>query len=167
MTFEGDIVTPDELQSAGDLIDEYMVLISKPDSGQLFNMTVQDFKEALSIQGSEGWKTATLSSFFLAYYNGVYPQFRKSGNRVAIRGTIKPSSTIAGGSTNTTEIFTLPEGFRPSLTLVQLCQGSGKNTWLLTVSTDGKVKFSRYGTSSLADCPASAWLPFYFEFYVD
>lgn len=167
MTFEGNIVTPDELQSAGELTDEYMVLVSKPGSGQLFNMEVQEFKEALSIQESEEWKTATLSSIFFPYYDGVYPQFRKSGNRVAVRGTVKPSSTITGGNTNTAEIFTLPEGFRPSLTLVQLCQGSGKNTWLLTVSTDGKVKFSRYGTSSLADCPASAWLPFYFEFYVD
>ena len=77
MTFEGDIVTPDELQSAGDLIDEYMVLISKPDSGQLFNMTVQDFKEALSIQGSEGWKTATLSSFFFGILHWSIPSISK------------------------------------------------------------------------------------------
>lgn len=62
------------------------------------------------------------------------------------------------------EIFTLPEEFIPNMTSYCLCQGSNKNTWLLTVSKNGQVSFSRYGTTSVASAGTDAWLPFNFSF---
>ena len=115
-----------------------------------------------------GWNTATIASGFRAY-NGTAantPQYRRIGKQVKIRGVLQPTAAIAG-STTAKAMFTLPEGFRPSKQEYKLCQGSIKNTWLLTIFSNGEVGISRYGTTASAEIPASAWLPFEHEFYVD
>ena len=65
------------------------------------------------------------------------------------------------------KFMTLSEKFKPLQEVRTVCQGSGKNTWLLTIKTDGEVWFSRYGTSSYASVTGKAqnesgrvWLPF-------
>lgn len=166
MTFEGDIVTPDELQNTGDLQDDYMVLVSKPDSSQLFNVTVGELKEALGIPVIGNWISATISKNFVPFSDGQEPEYRKYGNRVYVRGVVKPTQAISAGNTEI-EIFTLPEGFRPVKKFYQLSPGSIKNNWLLTVSTKGVVALSKYGLSAYAECPTSAWLAFNAEFYLD
>lgn len=115
-----------------------------------------------------GWNTATVASGFRAY-NGTTsntPQYRRIGKQVKIRGVLQPTAAIAA-STTAKAMFTLPEGFKPSKQEYKLCQGSIKNTWLLTIFTDGEVGISRYGTTASAEIPTSAWLPFEHEFYVD
>ena len=108
-----------------------------------------------------GWITATLESAFKAYNNaaGNSPQYRKIGDVVHLRGVIAPTAAITGSGTSTT-IFTLPAGFRPAASKSFICQGSGKNTWLLAVGTNGAVGFSRYGTTEMIECGTNAWLPF-------
>ena len=107
-----------------------------------------------------GWQTATLSSLFKPYNNkeANTPKYRRSGKIVEIRGTVSPSSEIAGSSSGK-EIFTIPEGYRPSDDVNIVCQGSGKNIWLLTVKANGNVLFARYGTTEFIACPSSGWLP--------
>lgn len=56
-------------------------------------------------------------------------------------------------------------GYRPAKECYTLCQGSGKNTWLLTVKTNGEVTFSRYGTTSIGQVTTDTWLPFNFCFF--
>ena len=113
-----------------------------------------------------GWIDATLSSRFNLYASDSECKYRKIGKYVQIHGVVKPKSAIAGSTTEYT-IFTLPEGYRPSNSVYSLCQGSGKNTWLLRVNTDGTVNFSRYGTTSNTEAGTSAWLPFDMGFLID
>lgn len=134
-------------------------------SGGAGHSAGNDSEEVLE---DSGWNTATLASGFQPY-NGTIsntPQYRKIGKQVKIRGVLSPTTAIAGSATAKT-IFTLPEGFRPSKSEYTLCQGSGKNTWLLTISYNGNVGISRYGTTESSEIPTSAWLPFEHEFYVD
>lgn len=116
--------------------------------------------------GDSGWINATLSSRFNLYASDSECKYRKIGKYVQIHGVVKPKSAIAGSTTEYT-IFTLPEGYRPSNSVYSLCQGSGKNTWLLRVNTDGTVNFSRYGTTSTAEAGTSTWLPFDMGFLID
>ena len=115
-----------------------------------------------------GWNTATIASGFRAYNGtaGNTPQYRRIGKQVKIRGVLQPTVEIAA-STTAKVMFTLPEGFKPSKQEYKLCQGSIKNTWLLTIFSNGEVGISRYGTTASAEIPTSAWLPFEHEFYVD
>lgn len=111
--------------------------------------------------GDSNWNEATLSSAFKPYNDNYQntPKYRKINNVVQVRGRISPRSVIAGSATPTT-IFTLPREYRPSTPYQYVCQGSGKNTWLLEVSETGSVSFARYGTTSYIDCPVNAWLTF-------
>lgn len=106
-------------------------------------------------------KNATLTSNFNAYSNisSNTPQYRKVGNIVEIRGVVSPKSNLTGSTTGVT-IFTLPTGYRPSNAIFEICQGSGKNVWLLTINSNGTVQFSRYGTNANATASTSAWLCF-------
>lgn len=113
-----------------------------------------------------GWQTASLSGDFKAYSSAYAPEYRKVGKLVEIRGEVSPTKTLDGGSTTST-IFTLPEGYRPAMRKEVVCQGSSLNKWLLTITTDGNVNFSRYGTSEATDVTTSTWLPFSTMFYID
>lgn len=127
--------------------------------------TVAEACSNLGIADS-GWINATLSSRFTLYASDSECKYRKIGKYVQIHGVVKPKSAIAGSTTDY-PIFTLPEGYRPSVPVYSVCQGSGKNTWLLKVSTDGTVNFSRYGITSTAEAGTSVWLPFDVGYLLD
>lgn len=115
-----------------------------------------------------GWKTATLSSAFENYYSSgsEAPKYRRSGNIVEIRGTVKPTADILY-STTYTNIFTLPEGYRPDTSVFALCQGSGNCTWLLQVNNEGGVGLGRYREGETSTTAKnSVWLPFHCTFLV-
>lgn len=113
-----------------------------------------------------GWIQMQLTSSFKNYSDQSKQEYRRIGKEVYLRGVMSPAATIPG-SVNEVTITTLPEGFRPTRSEGQLCQGSMKNTWYLTVNPDGVVAFSRYGTTSTADVEPSAWLPFSFSYSLD
>lgn len=113
-----------------------------------------------------GWIQMQLTSSFKNYSDQSKQEYRRIGKEVYLRGVMSPAATIPG-SVNEVTITTLPEGFRPTRSEVQLCQGSMKNTWCLTVNPDGAVAFSRYGTTSTAAAEPSAWLPFSFSYSLD
>lgn len=108
-----------------------------------------------------GWINAELESVFVPYGDAesAPTAYRKIGNIVFIRGEVKPSRAIAGSVTEY-PIFYLPSTFRPSYRQTFLQQGSAKNSWLMTVNTDGSVCFSRYGTTANAQAGTTAWLIF-------
>ena len=113
-----------------------------------------------------GWIQMQLTSSFKNYSDQSKQEYRRIGKEVYLRGVMSPAATIPG-SVNEVTITTLPEGFRPTRSEGQLCQGSMKNTWYLTVNQNGTVAFSRYGTTSTADAEPSAWLPFSFSYSLD
>lgn len=113
-----------------------------------------------------GWIQMQLTSSFKNYSDQSKQEYRRIGKEVYLRGVMSPAATIPG-SVNEVTITTLPEGFRPTRSEGQLCQGSMKNTWYLSVNPDGAVAFSRYGTTSTAAVEPSAWLPFSFSYSLD
>lgn len=113
-----------------------------------------------------GWIQMQLTSSFKNYSDQSKQEYRRIGKEVYLRGVMSPAATIPG-SVNEVTITTLPEGFRPTRSEGQLCQGSMKNTWYLSVNPDGAVAFSRYGTTSTAAAEPSAWLPFSFSYSLD
>lgn len=113
-----------------------------------------------------GWIQMQLTSSFKNYSDQSKQEYRRIGKEVYLRGVMSPAATIPG-NVNEVTITTLPEGFRPTRSEGQLCQGSMKNTWYLTVNPDGAVAFSRYGTTSTAAAEPSAWLPFSFSYSLD
>ena len=85
-------------------------------------------------------------------------RYRKIGKIVFIHGAVQNTEEIAKDSV--TNIFTLPVGYRPSGTNIQiLSQGSGMNKWLLSVSVGGNVSVQRYGITENTAIPVGAWLP--------
>ena len=89
----------------------------------------------------------------------IKQQYRKIGDIVEIKGIVSPKNDLAGSNTGVT-IFTLPSGYRPTKTVYEICQGSGRNVWLLAINTNGAVQFSRYGVTGNITANSSAWLCF-------
>lgn len=117
----------------------------------------------------DGWHyTGGYGENFTQYNNEEYAtaRYRKIGGMVEIRGVMRPTTTIAGSSTQY-ELFTLPEGYRPDSYMYQRCQADSVRSWMLTISPSGVVSFSRYGNgTSYVDATTSAWLPFQVTYFV-
>lgn len=115
-----------------------------------------------------GWIDLKWTSDFKNYDNNSdnNPQYRRIGKEVYLRGVATPAKDIPGNATEIT-MFNLPEGVRPSKDVPKICQGTGKNTWLLMVNTDGKVTFSRYGISGSVTAKNGNWLVFETNFAID
>ena len=112
-----------------------------------------------------GWKAFSFSSAFENYGTDHPMQYRRVGNVVELRGVCKPTAEIAAGGSAT--IGTLPAGYRPSDTVYQLCQGSGKNTWLCSINSSGAITFARYGGEANVAAGTGVWLPFTITYLVD
>lgn len=113
-----------------------------------------------------GWQNASITGSFSLYGSDSVLRYRKIGHVVQVEGTLRPSTTLSGSATNLT-IFTLPDGYRPSATVVTLCQGSGSCHWALTIKTNGEVCFARYSSGgSYTSAGTGTWLPFHHTFMV-
>lgn len=116
-----------------------------------------------------GWIYPTIGSEFEVYASdgvGSKPCCRKDGRVVEVRGIVKPTVDIAGG-TDMHTIMTVPVGYRPNSPIYTICQGSGNCTWLLRVNTSGTVDFSRYRNGDTTTTAAvGAWLPFQVTYLV-
>jgi hypothetical protein len=134
---------------------------------QYNNVSSTGWKQWQPLHQDSGWITPSLNSSFKVYNSDSTnaPKYRKIGKMVEIVGVVSPASEIASGGTG--NIFTLPEGYRPTQNRYYICQGSGRNVWLLTVNPNGTVSCSRYGTSSNVAISTSAWLPFNATFLID
>ena len=115
-----------------------------------------------------GWIDLKWTRDFENYnnYSDNNPQYRRIGKEVYLRGVATPTEDIPGSATEIT-MFNLPEGVRPSKDVPKICQGTGKNTWLLMVNTNGSVSFSRYGTNDWVSASPGNWLPFNITYFVD
>ena len=116
-----------------------------------------------------GWINASIEPPFVVYSTDYSSQvmYRRVNKTVEIRGAVKPSDAISGGTDNYL-IFTLPSGFRPSGQVCVVSQGSGTNSWLMSITSAGYVRFSRYNNGSgYVTAPVGAWLPFNATFLID
>lgn len=97
-----------------------------------------------------GFENYSASGTSMATYS------RKHGF-VQLTGAIKNTELLALG-TSEVKMATLPAGFRPPRVVHCLQQGSGSNSYLMTVDAAGKIGLARYGTTAFVDVPAGSWL---------
>lgn len=116
-----------------------------------------------------GWINASIEPPFVVYSTDYSSKvmYRRVNKTVEIRGAVKPTEAISGGTDNYL-IFTLPSGFRPSGQVCVVSQGSSTNSWLMSITSAGYVRFSRYNNGSgYVTAPVGAWLPFNATFLID
>lgn len=129
-------------------------------TGEQASVTTIPMEQAID-ELAESSGTGTYASPFSAYdgSNGNLPRWWRSGNVVHFSGIATVTSQQADA---TRTLFTLPAGFRPNDRNRYLgrMQGSGTNSWELSVETSGAVKLQRYGTTSAIALPSGVWLPY-------
>ncbi len=129
------------------------------DSGLMCDNVVANNVSATTIKQDDdtSWKTFD----YKTYSNGtgaatnykdyhVFPlRYRKKLGFVELRGafTLKENKSVTSSAT-LQSVGTLPDGYRPSFRISQVCQGSGKNIFLLIIDSDGTVSMSRYRNES-------------------
>ncbi|MBO1123052.1 hypothetical protein FQS88_14360 [Enterococcus casseliflavus] len=86
------------------------------------------------------------------------PTASRTARMVQLSGAFKPTNDIPGSADQVTMNSQLPLWARPKeeITLVQ--QGSGMNRYRLTITTDGYITMSRYGTTTYATAIKNAYL---------
>lgn len=131
--------------------------------------TYDDLSTAVAATPGQGWSGAAVEGYDSGYQNAVYEtgfqdygdtnllRYRRTGNTVEIIGACTPTAEIEAGAAAQT-IFTLPAGYRPTQYVYAVCQGSGQNRWLCSISPAGTVAASRYGTTASIAIPTGAWL---------
>lgn len=111
--------------------------------------------------GCTEWKSLTIASGFEAYTEGsTEPKYRVNGNLVTVTGAVKPTAQVTSNTTGVTFASGIASQYRPTLSQQFVCQGSGINRWVFSVTTAGALTVSRYGTNDYVNIPAGAWLIF-------
>lgn len=119
-----------------------------------------------------GWKYPSLMSDFAVFNDTANSKvkYRRVGEMVEIRGAVKPTRGDMGGDYDSAyTIFELEEGFRPSSQVSLRMEATEANTWLLSITSAGLVRFARHGGGGMGVWPApvGTWLPFQATFFVD
>ena len=102
-----------------------------------------------------GWVDCTYASGFKTYEGYTQLQVRRVGKVVQLRGHATNTAAVTA-TTSAITIATIPEGFRPSTTISHMCQGSGYNGFVATVTANGTLGMARYGANGSVS--AGAWL---------
>lgn len=116
------------------------------------------------VRYDSGWVDLPLASNVEAYGEQSRPQYRKVGKIVYLRGAVKnitQGQTVAG---------TLPEGFRPSMTVpfvqnTSMLTGSVATTARWKVAANGEITVE--SVSSGASFGAGKWFPINNSFLID
>ena len=96
------------------------------------------------INDDTGWQNVTFTSQFTNYSTDRKVQYRRINGVVYFRGMAKVTANMDAVDV-AYDMFTLPEDFRPEILTRFRLQGSGANSFCLTINPNGVVDFSRYG----------------------
>lgn len=102
-------------------------------------------------------EVTSFASNFKPYSSSYPPTLQRHGPLVVLVGAVASIAAFSS-SNDETELFTIPQGFRPAIVTRALCQGSGKCSWLLQVNVGGTATLARYGTTENTTVPENAWL---------
>lgn len=121
----------------------------------------------VSFSGSD-WADLTLSNDFVLYNGSAanQPQYKAVGEMVFVRGVVSPAAAFDSSNTLVTIATGIPAALRPPYNMSFVCQGSGINRWLCSITTAGAVAISRYGTTANDNVPTNAWLTFAVSYFV-
>lgn len=119
--------------------------------------------EILNFSDDNGWDSdftyeSNFSPYSSSQINTNYPIYRKYGNIVELRGAFTNINAFSTTS-DPTPMASLPFSISPSSRIVLLQQGSGANTFTLTITSTGDICISRYGTTTTSGTvSANSWL---------
>lgn len=113
-------------------------------------LSKQDKAKLDNLSYDSGWQEVTFKSGYTRYNDSVSVYVRCKGDFAELVGVWKTTSTKSATSTPTT-FASIPSEFTPSKTVNTVCFGRGQNTYMLTVDTDGNLKWSRYGKTTTID----------------
>ena len=100
-----------------------------------------------------GWQNVSFSAGY-TNYSGNNLKIRRIGNIVEINGSWTALKDKTASS-DPVKFATIDEEFRPVSEVYIRQQGPGMNTYLLLVEPNGKVYWSKYGTSSSSNLTAT------------
>ena len=109
-------------------------------------------------------ETSTITTFSSGwtYYgsaSGNSPVVRRYGKVVSLTGAVTNTAEITL-NTSHAKVFSIPSGFRPSQDVLVVCQGSGANSYVLQVKSNGDVLIGRYSCSNtFTTVPVNQWFP--------
>lgn len=133
--------------------------VAEEENTAKFNFNIKNVSDT-------AWLDISLASTFKAYDTEQIPQYRVRLGTIELRGAISPLTAFSSNATRVT-FGNIPTQLAPSKPIYVVCQGSGKNTWLLTVATNGELQISRYGITSYAQVETTAWLTFQTTYTID
>lgn len=99
-------------------------------------------------------------------------RYRKIGNIVEFAGFLRNTSTISSIPISGIDLFTLPEGYRPTTSRYFICPVDSQRTdnWVLFINYLGQVKLMAYNDNSSfapsSSMPANSEIPFNVMFMV-
>ena len=97
-----------------------------------------------------GWKEVTFKSGYTRYKDSMSVYIHRKGDVVELTGVWKPTSTKNAAS-NPVAFASIPDELKPTKSINVICAGVGKNTYRLTVETNGELKWSQYGVTTSND----------------
>ena len=99
-----------------------------------------------------GWQEVTFKSGYTRYGDASSVYIRRKGNLVELTGVWKTTSKKSASS-NPVAFASIPDELKPTKSINVICPGTGKNTYRLTVETNGELKWSQYGATASIDLP--------------
>lgn len=116
--------------------------------------------------GDSGWIDCSMGNG-ISPHSGTYnrPQVRRIEKIVHLRGCVTNSTTW----TEHSNIITIPDGYRPSVSENFVQQGSGSNKYLLNVTSGGACNAQRYSNNTTMSntVPTGSWLNMYATWFID
>ena len=116
--------------------------------------TDMDTRNSLLKIVNTDWINLVLEGDATEYVSGRSCKYRRSGNFVEVKGSMKGLKNI---NTTAVQFSTLPSGFRPYEVGYFIAHGSGACNWLLRIDPDGSMYADRYSSDTVS---GTEWLTF-------
>ena len=113
-------------------------------------LSMQDKAKLDNLSYDSGWQEVTFKPGYARFNDSQSVYIRRKGDFVELIGVWKSTSTKSA-SFNPVVFASIPNELKPTKAINVVCQGQGKNTYVLTVDTDANLKWSRYGTTNSID----------------
>lgn len=160
-----------ERESLDDILSEQVIVDIKANGKGLAFGKVSEKDETIETgwdieeKDSAEWTDLNLESTFKAYDSDQTPVYKCKGRIVEINGAVSPLTAFTSNATRV-RFGSLPVKYAPPKPIYISCQGSGKNTWLLSILTTGELTISRYGNTEYTTVETTAWLTFHATYFI-
>ena len=113
-------------------------------------LSMQDKAKLDNLSYDTGWQEVTFKPGYSRHSDSQSVYIRRKGDFVELIGVWKPTSNKSA-SNIPVAFASIPDELKPTKSVNTVCFGQGKNTYILTVDTNGELKWSRYGINNSID----------------